>query len=205
MINDILAFTTYDPDSIEGGTKFFGIEGSDSLEGDNDQTSKPKSLIEELEMRKAGRKARNQLAKAVAIQQFDTSLGAESKRFSRHPLDVRQSRSLMELQHLANRDYDKQVHVQSLQRNSKIMRNSMLSVNNDIPKVPTLADLGLQQEVVDFMPDEANESLSARRARLRKMKQELEAESEQVETLAQRKARLRKERQRQQQQQQVFV
>jgi hypothetical protein len=129
----------------------------------------PKSLIEELEMRKAGKKIQTQ-----RVRNELEIVNAEQKSGSNHPLDYRQNKSLLQLNHIANRDYEDQVQI-----------NKMNRLSRPIQTVTTQAQ---QDEFAD-------EPLSARRARLKAQKEAILIEAQQEgETLAQRRARLRQER-----------
>lgn len=160
----------------------------------------PPSLIEELEMRKAGRKTRLQrvyydstTGNAIATETIGTR-GPDSDQLIRlpnsgHPLDYRHTKTLLELQQIANQDYE--VH-------KNFHHNLQVAVESDRMSRMGLSTSNLltsaQQPV---LPDEEdgvdpNESLGARRARLKKKK--LEAHADVTETLAERRARLKREK-----------
>ncbi|CAN6654976.1 hypothetical protein TRVA0_027S01684 [Trichomonascus vanleenenianus] len=178
---DDLAFTSYDPETI-------ATVAHNMVElGGAVPTTKPTSLIEELELRKASRKARTNL---VMQESHMEEAMMKDQRVSRHPLDYRHSRSLMQLNDIAQRDYKEQIAWHQLSRMSKA----------DLEKVAKFAPRPVQD-------DGADESLAERRARLkREKKAALEASKAESETLAERRARLKREKkQQQQQQQQVLV
>lgn len=155
---DHLAFTSFNPNSISAAVLQSGTVRA------------PKSLIEELELRKAGKKIQTQRVRTKL-----DAINAEVKATSNHPMDYRQTKSLLELNHIANRDYQNQVQLNKYSRVTRRLEPA---------PVPPVED--------DIY---AEEPLSARRARLRAQKEaqakEIQYESE---TLAERRARLKRER-----------
>jgi hypothetical protein len=161
----------------------------------------PPSLIEELEMRKAGRKARLQrvyydstTGNAIATETIGNA-GPDSEQLIRlpnsgHPLDYRHTKTLLELQQIAKQEYEEQKsyhhHLQVAVESDRMSRMG-LSTPNLLASTPQPVFLD-EEEGVD-----PNESLGARRARLKKKK--LEAQTEGTETLAERRARLKREKQ----------
>lgn len=169
----------------------------------------PPSLIEELEMRKAGKKARLQrtyydsnTGNAIATETVGRNEPAPEQLLrephSGHPLDARHSKSLLELQYIADQDYEDQKvfrHTIHAAVESDRMSRMGFSSSNLLSAMPA------QPAVID--DGDPNESLGARRARLKKKrKEEAEAgaaaaaeEQYQNETLAERRARLKKQKQ----------
>ncbi|KAF5100649.1 hypothetical protein D0Z00_001161 [Geotrichum galactomycetum] len=161
----------------------------------------PPSLIEELEMRKAGRKARLQrvyydstTGNAIATETIGDR-GPDSEQLIRHPnsghpLDYRHTKTLLELQQIAKQEYEEQKsyhhHLQVAVESDRMSRMG-LSTPNLLASNPQLVFMD-EEEGVD-----PNESLGARRARLKKKK--LETQAETTETLAERRARLKREKQ----------
>lgn len=171
----------------------------------------PPSLIEELEMRKAGRKARLQrvyydsnTGNAIATETIGRNAPAPEQLIrephSGHPLDARHSKSLLELQHIANQDYeDQKMYRHNIHAAVETDRISRMGFSTANLVSPSMAQF--PTEVIE--EGDPNESLGARRARLKKKRQE-EAEAAaataaeeqyQNETLAERRARLKKEKQ----------
>lgn len=168
----------------------------------------PPSLIEELEMRKAGRKARLQrvyydstTGNAIATETIGNR-GPDSDQLIRlpnsgHPLDNRHTKTLLELQHIAKQEYEEQKsyhhHLQVAVESDRMSRMG-LSTPNLLASTPQPVFFD-EEEGVD-----PNESLGARRARLKKKK--LETQAEVTETLAERRARLKREKQAKKEQEQ---
>lgn len=206
---DDFAFTSFNPNSAitDRGLLAGSIAYSSSMVPA--VGVQPTSLIEELEMRKAGRKARLQrtyydtnTGNAIAAEAFGKRDPSADQLLrepnSGHPLDSRHSKSLLELQHIANQDYEDQKNfrygIHAAVESDRISRMGFSSTNL---LSPNLAQQGMIEE------GDLNESLGARRARLKKKRQEeaeaaaamVTEEQDQTETLAQRRARLKKEKQ----------
>lgn len=170
----------------------------------------PPSLIEELEMRKAGKKARLQrtyydsnTGNAIATETVGRTEPAPEQLLrephSGHPLDARHSKSLLELQYIADQDYeDQKVFRHTIHAAVESDRMSRMGFSSSTNLINAMA---AQSTAID--DGDPNESLGARRARLKKKrKEEAEAgaaaaaeDQYQNETLAERRARLKKEKQ----------
>lgn len=201
---DDFAFTSFNPNSA--------ITDRGLLAGSINYSSamlpavgvQPPSLIEELEMRKATRKARlqrtyydsntgNAIATETVGRMDPTPDQLLREPNSGHPLDARHSKSLLELQYIADQDYEEQKNyrhgIYAAAESDRMSRMGFSTTNLLSPN----PQQGLLIEEGD--PDE---SLGARRARLKKKRAEealLSAEEKyQNETLAERRARLKKEK-----------
>lgn len=166
----------------------------------------PPSLIEELERRKATRKARLQktyydtnTGNAIATETLGRLPPSADQLLrephSGHPLDARHSKSLLELQYIADKDYEVQKHYQAgIHAAVESDRMSRLGLST-----PNLMAGAASPLMAPGLAEEEGESLGARRARLKKKRQEEKAarleEQYQNETLAQRRARLKREKQ----------
>lgn len=155
-----LAFTRFDKHVIDQHTKLFqsgGVYGNIRAAADGN----PPSLIEEIEIRRAGRKIQHQ----VMLKESDM-LEQSRHGFAVHPVDQVHQPSLLELQLLADHDYSnrKEWHMQA----------SKKVANRAHP------DETLQQRRLRLKNERANgsnsreppqESLAARKARLRRGRQ----------------------------------
>lgn len=166
----------------------------------------PPSLIEELEMRKAGRQARlrkvyydTNTGNAIATEVYKGENPNQDQLIrlphSGHPLDYRHAKSLLELEAIADQNYEERKHyaatIHNVAEQDRISRMG-LSTNN-LPNYASTIANGVSGGGGENESDgDQNESLGARRARLKKKK--MEEKMEAVETLAERRARLKKEK-----------
>lgn len=153
-----LAFTRFDKQIIDQHTKLFqsgGVYGNIRASADGN----PPSLIEEIEIRRAGRKIQHQ----VMLKESDM-LEQNRHGFAVHPVDQVHQPSLLELQVLADHDYSnrKEWHMQA----SK-------NVTNRGHPDETLKQrrLRLKNERANSSREPPQESLAARKARLRRNRQ----------------------------------
>lgn len=203
---DDLAFTSFNPNNA--------ITDHGLLAGSVAYSSRmipavgiqPYSLVEEIEMRKSVRTKRVQKmhfdtqGSAIATEIIETNENPDIEFIrlptSGHPLDGRHNKSLLELQNNANKDYeDQKLYHYLVGQAAETDRLSKLGILSETTSI-------MLQKVQNLEEDDPDETLGARRMRLREKRQkrlaaEKEAEREmqdQFETLAQRRARLKKER-----------
>ncbi|KAA8896761.1 hypothetical protein TRICI_006846 [Trichomonascus ciferrii] len=215
---DHLAFTHYNPGKIQATTDNFALGSNGIIPGDD---NKPSSLIEELELRKAGRKARSHL---YHYDGQSNSYGSASpddtesaKRLS-VPVLQDKRRSLLQLEKMARTGYDSQLASNNYARLSqgqfgerqKPSGASIMSADQDETLGARRTKLKLlQQQRGDQMSERMSmssnatgqeESLSQARARIKRQRQSMISttdnnDSQQSEeTLAQRRARLRQQK-----------
>lgn len=180
---DYLAFTAYDPEKVEnGGELYSGMvpQGMDNV------TIKPSSLIEELELRKRGRRAR-----ADMIRSEIRNHGSGGK-MTDHPLDRRQIKSLLELDYNAHKEYLSQVAMADYMRTAGV-RTTIYDISKDGVD-PASSSIYRQSSPSSSVRDtgDPNETLAERRQRLKREKQL--AKQLENETLSQRRERLKREK-----------
>lgn len=203
---DDLAFTSFDPNNA--------ITDHGLLAGSVAYSSRmvpavgiqPYSLVEEIEMRKSVRTKRVQKmhfdtqGSAIATEIIESNENPDFEFIrlptSGHPLDDRHNKSLLELQNNANKDYeDQKLYHYLVGQAAETDRLSKLGI---LPESTST----MLQKVHNILEEDPDETLGARRMRLREKRQKRlaakkEAELEmqdQFETLAQRRARLKRER-----------
>uniref|UniRef100_A0A060TDL1 ARAD1D44814p n=1 Tax=Blastobotrys adeninivorans TaxID=409370 RepID=A0A060TDL1_BLAAD len=181
---DYLAFTAYDPEKVEnGGELYSGMvpQGMDNV------TIKPSSLIEELELRKRGRRAR-----ADMIRSEIRNHGNGIQKMTDHPLDRRQIKSLLELDYNAHKEYLSQVAMADYMRTAGV-RTTIYDISKDSGD-PASLSIYRQSSPSSSVQDtgDPNETLAERRQRLKREKQL--AKQLENETLSQRRERLKREK-----------
>lgn len=214
---DHLAFTHYNPGKIQATTDNFALGSNGIIPGDD---NKPSSLIEELELRKAGRKARSHLyhydGQSNSYGNASPEDAESAKRLS-VPVLQDKRRSLLQLEKMARTGYDSQLASNNYARVSKGQLGdrqkssgmSIMSGDQDETLGSRRTKLKLlQQQREDQMSERMSvvsdatgqeESLSQARARIKRQRQSMISTTDNntqqpEETLAQRKARLRQQK-----------
>jgi hypothetical protein len=186
---DHLAFTHYNPGKIQATTDNFALGSNGIIPGDD---NKPSSLIEELELRKAGRKARSHLyhydGQSNGYGNASPDDTESAKRLS-VPVLQDKRRSLLQLEKMARTGYDSQLASNNYARLSQ-------------------GHLGEKQKSsgASIMSADQDETLGARRTKLKLLQQQRgDQMSErmsmssnatgQEESLSQARARIKRQRQ----------
>ncbi|VVT54309.1 uncharacterized protein SAPINGB_P004011 [Magnusiomyces paraingens] len=143
----------------------------------------PRSLIEELEIRKAERKARVQkvyydinTGNAIAADMYGRQAPDPDQLIrypnSEHPLNERMNKSLLELQQIAQKDYRGELqHRRRIQDLKDAERQAYVYGGFNGSKA-MLNHMGLLQAPASEEPENPNETLKERRERLKRKKQE---------------------------------
>lgn len=163
VLNSETAFFRLDPETIQRHSQMFNAGGLHNTI--TPRSGGPTSLIEELEIRKAGKKVQQQVF-FREINEIERQRVEDSSKLV-HPADLvyNVQPTLLQMQQMAETDY--QVRVQWHKR--EINKN--------------------------YIQENGSETLAQRRARLRAQKTDLKTEGGAQETLAQRRQRLRNLRQ----------
>lgn len=186
---DDFAFTSFDPNApitergLLGGSIAYssGIFPSVGIQ--------PQTLVEELELRKAERKARVQkvyydtvTGNAIAADMYgrrepepDQLVRLQS---SGHPLDERHNKSLLELQEIAKMNYSEDLQVRRNVQNAHEIERQMYRYGGVNGSKAVLSQFGLLNGTgngeSELLEEKPNETLKERRARLKKLKKEQE-------------------------------
>lgn len=228
---DDFAFTSFNPNSAVTDRGLLANSLSYSSGIFPTVGIQPRSLIEELEIRKAERKARVQkvyydtnTGYAMAADMYGRKEPAADQLVrvhdSGHPLNERVNKSLLELQDIAQMDYQEELQYRRRMQNVADAERQAYLYGGFNGSKAMLSQMGLLAGGGAGVPDEPedpNETLKARRARLKKQKQnnvdavmasiesgvsvpgegglEDDAEEPPGETLAERRARIKKKKQ----------
>lgn len=163
VLDDDIAFTRLDPETIQRHSQMFNMGG---IHGGITPSRGSTSLIEELEIRKRGKRVQRQvLNREIAeLERQRMEDSADPNRIA-HPLDMidKNKPTLLQMQRIADADYKSRVnwHTRTINR--------------------------------DYINEHGNETLAQRRMRLKAERESnKEKQSYECETLAQRRARLRR-------------
>lgn len=157
--DDDLAFTRYDKHVIDQHTKLFQSGGVYGSLRNGPQDGNPPSLLEEIEIRRQGRKIQRQ----VMVNESDMLEASRHSAYA-HPVDQVHQPSLLELDSLAQHDYlnrqawhkEATSKVTNRAHPDESLKQRRLRIKNERSKTAT---------------EPPQESLAARRARLRKSRQ----------------------------------
>lgn len=181
------AFTSFDPNApitergLLGGSISYssGIFPSVGVQ--------PQTLVEELELRKAERKARAQkvyydsnTGNAIAAEIYGSEDPDPEKlirlQTSEHPLDDRHNKSLLELQEIARMNYREDLQLRRNVKNAMEITRQMHLFGGVNGNKALLNQFGLlkndSSKVDQILEEKPDETLKERRARLKKLKRE---------------------------------
>lgn len=163
VLDDDFAFTRLDPETIQTHSQMFNMGG---LHGGITPSKGSTSLIEELEIRKRGKRVQRQVfTREVAEMERQRMEDSNNPNRIAHPVDQvdKNKPTLLQMQHIADADYKSRVnwHTRNINR--------------------------------DYINEHGNETLAQRRARLKAERESIkEIQPDEHETLAQRRARLKR-------------